>query len=91
MTLRIALDLLLLIGLFVFPWWASMLVVLVLLFYFKHFYEAIAAGIILDALYAAPIGTLSDFQLVFTLGAIVFVGVVAYIKTKIRLYEVLET
>ena len=87
MLFRILFDITLLIGLFVFPWWLSALVVLFGLFYFPYFYEAIGAGVVLDGLYAQPVGTFGGFQLVFTLGAVLSVIIVAFLKTKIRLYE----
>lgn len=84
---RILLDVAVFISLVLLPWWMTVLLVFVLLWYFPHFYEAIVAGFIIDSLYSAPLSSFGGFQLIFTLGSVFLFGIVEYTKTKVRWYD----
>lgn len=52
-NIRIFCDVILFCSLFFFPWWASVLFGLYLVFVFDSYYELLLSALILDTLYAA--------------------------------------
>jgi len=83
---RLSATLIILVAVFLMPWWGIVLATLVLIVWFAPYYEAVFIGVILDALY-----TLRSTSDVFSLGFLfTFVFVAAlfmslYMKDKIRL------
>lgn len=64
---RICADILIFISIFSFPFWVSLVLIAIALFYFKNFYEALAAGVMIDALYGIPLEKFFNIQWVTTL------------------------
>jgi len=84
---RLAADFFLLVSIVVFPYWITLLVGAVFLFYFRDFYEYIVAALIMDLLYGG--GTIRVLNIPFILS---FVSVVLYVsvtllKRRIILYD----
>lgn len=48
---RVSYDLILFLTVYLFPVWLSLIIAIIGLFLFKHFVEAVFAGVILDLLY----------------------------------------
>lgn len=55
LTGRICADILIIISIFFLTPWATVLCVIAAILYFKNFYEAIAAGVLLDMLYGVAL------------------------------------
>ncbi|MES2930169.1 MAG: hypothetical protein V4665_00070 [Patescibacteria group bacterium] len=51
---RIIFDIAILLCVFIFPWWVAVILGILGLFLFSHFYEFIAVCVALYALYAVP-------------------------------------
>ncbi len=83
---RIFADILLLISLFLFPWWAAMLFGVAGLFIFSSFYEILFLGIGIDSLYNAPIAPFHHFQFVITLLAVFLFVIAETLKRRLRFY-----
>ncbi len=84
---RILVDILLILSIFFFPWWLTLGLSLIALFYFDNFYEILFLGIGIDSLYNATIAIYHPVEFVATIIAIVlFVGV-TILKNRLRLYS----
>lgn len=70
---------------FLFPWWTVVLLLVAALFYFPRFYEAIGIGLLLDSVYATH-AIASSFPYLITLGAIVLVILIQYIRARLIMY-----
>lgn len=79
MILRAIFGLILLLLVFLMPWWISFILALIGLFYFKNLYEVILVGLILDSIHNTPF-TLWGFEFVFT----IFFIVAMYLIVKFR-------
>ncbi len=53
-TRRIIIDILLIVGAFIAPWWLVCLATVVCLFVFESFYEIFAVALSIDVLYGMP-------------------------------------
>lgn len=88
MVLRILIDIFIVFSIFFFPWWVTALFVVLGIFFFDRFYEALCAGVFLDALYGIHGAEFFGVWFVFTA---VFGGCYALfeyiIKRNVRLYD----
>ena len=88
MLKRIILDLLLFLSILLFvPWWATVFFAVVLAFYFKHYYELIVVGFIIDALYGIPQIWFFNIEILFGLISIFTYIFIEFLKKKIRYYN----
>ena len=67
LTYRILFDCIAFVSVFVLPWWLVAIYVLFLCFYYNPFYEAIAVGMLFDAVYGAVTAHTTSFSLIYTL------------------------
>jgi len=66
MAFRIAFDLVAVVSALLMPWWFTAVLVVVLLFLFRDYYESLLLGFIVDIVFSAPTALFNDFQFVFT-------------------------
>ncbi len=67
---------------FILPWWLVIVLGIILLFYFKNFYDFIFAGLILDSLYGDII-SVQNFYFIFTLITTILTVFVINFKKKL--------
>ena len=84
---RVIFDVILLISVFVFPWWISVLLLLIGIFIFKNFFEFIAANIIIYSLYAVSNDRLISSPVFFSALIIVLYIAIQIIRNNIILYK----
>jgi hypothetical protein len=84
-TLRAVFDILLLIGIFVMPFWILVTLAIVGLIYFKNFYEFIGVFMISDFLYAVPLERFSGSVFVLTITSVVVFVIINFTKNKMLL------
>ncbi len=85
--LRLAVDLFIVLGILYAHWAVACIFVVAGLIVFRRFYEAIAAGVLFDMLYGAAAGAFFGFPYAFSAASIVLYAVAAYVKTRIRIYD----
>jgi len=83
--LRIGADVLLLISIFFLPWWISLGLAAIFVFYFAWYYEILCAGFFIDSLYGSGIETFHGFVFVATLFGILLLLISLYVKSRIRI------
>lgn len=84
-VLRILWSIALLVLAFLVPWWITTLLTLATLFYFKHFYEAVLIGLVLDAL-AGSYVLFPLFPYALTLCSLGLVVIVTHIRERMIMY-----
>ena len=89
MKLRISLSVLFFASIFLFPWYISVLLSVVLLVLFNA-YEVILGGLLLDTLYGTPILGYFDSESLFTLLFVILYILSFYIKKQLIFYHELE-
>lgn len=82
---RIIADIVLAVLLLAFPYWVGMLAAAAFFFAFPRFYELIAAGFLIDALYGAPLPRFFGFQFGFSLSALILFVVLWQVKRRMRI------
>ncbi len=87
MLKRFVSDILLLFSIIVMPWWLTVLFVIVLLFYFESFYEAIIAGFLIDFTYSIPTELLFGFRFIFTALFVILFLLSGPLKRRLRYYS----
>ena len=83
---RVGANLLLLVGIFVLPWWLTVLVGCVFLFNFKTYLEFIVAMVILTLTYFDVSGHVLVYSLI-PLVAVAVLLAVEFLKTRLSGYE----
>jgi len=83
---RIAIDLLLIVGAYLLPWWIILIAVIFVLFLFA-IPEVVLIGVLLDALHAVPIPFYFEFEFIFTTLFIVLILAVTLVKRKLITYS----
>lgn len=84
---RILTNTLIIVCLFIFPWWVVVLLSLTALFVFRRFYEVVAAGLAMDLLYSGSVridGVTATYP--FALAALLLLLLIPPLKTWIRFY-----
>lgn len=84
---RVIFDIILILSVFIMPWWVSALLALGGIFVFKQFYEFIIAGIIMYSLYAIPEGNRMSSPFWFSLSISLIYIIVQFSKRHIILYK----
>ncbi len=82
--LRTVCDTLLLGSLFYLPWWATALFALLLLFYFRNFYEIIIIGALVDMVYGIPRTAFGGIEYINTLFAALAYLSASWLKRFLR-------
>ena len=83
---RICVDILIAISIFFLTPWAPLLLVIGAIFYFKNFYEAIAAGVLIDMLYGVSLVKFFHTQWAMTLLFLFIYFIFNYAKRYTRFY-----
>jgi len=81
---RIVIDVLLLISIFILPWWFTVIAAAISIFFFKFFLESVVAALIVDVLYA-PSSFVAGFYLI-TLGMVFIFIFFQIIRKKLIFY-----
>ena len=84
---RVIFDILLFLFIFLLPWWAILIWVIVGLFVFVNFYEFLVACIIIYGLTAIPQAKFLNSSILYYLGIVVFYILVQYLRRHIILYK----
>ncbi len=84
---RVILDIILLISVFLFSWWITLLLGVVGMFAFRHFYEGIIAGFLLYILYSVPSTRIIASPLWFPVILIGVFFIITLIKKFIIIYK----
>jgi len=82
---RLAIDVALLVALFVLPWWIFALISIVLLFFIPTFYEIIFLGIFIDSIYGGNVLSLSGHY--FTIGSVAIFVIFHWLSKKLLFFE----
>jgi len=78
----------------IYPWWITVLTVLILIFFFDYYLEAILVGLVLDSAYSLPFLTDQTlfwpieplFGLIFTFTAVMAIFIAEKIKNYLSFY-----
>jgi len=82
MLLRFLIDLLLLLSIFIIPWWACVFLSIFLIYFFKNYYEAIAIAFLIDFLHSAQTEAFFGFQFVVSLLVLILFIAMQYMKKE---------
>ena len=86
MKKRIIFDILLLLSIFLMPFYFTLIFSIFLLFYFRHFYEFLIVFFLIDLLYGIEMNKFANIQIVSLLLAVVIYFLSEILKTKLRFY-----
>lgn len=86
-TGRIFTDIFIVISIFFLTPWITLFSVMGAIFYFKNFYEAIVAGVLIDMLYGAPLEQFFHIQWATTLLFLFLYFSINHLKRYTRWYE----
>ena len=85
---RLLANVLLCLAVFMVPWWVVALIALVALIAFERFYEALIAGVIMDALFSMPTtASFPAWSFVFFAGSAIAFLLVELAKRRMRVFE----
>jgi hypothetical protein len=84
---RVIFDIFLLISLYIFPWWISILLLFIGIFVFDNFYEFIVSNIIMYSMYATKSDRIISSSVFFPLIIIISYILIQFIKSNIILYK----
>ncbi len=84
MLLRIFTGIVLFLSILFLPWWVSAVIAISAVFFFKSYYEIIAAGFLIDALYGAPRAWFFDLSVIGGVFAVVAFFLIQWLKRRIR-------
>ena len=83
---RIIVDLILLLAIFIMPWWLSLLLIIAAIFYFNTFYESVIFAILLDGFYGIPGLTFYGINAFFTTVIGVIFILLIFLKPRLKFY-----
>ncbi|MBU4479962.1 hypothetical protein KKG48_00775 [Patescibacteria group bacterium] len=83
---RIILDIFILFSIAVFPWWFSLILIIVGIFKFNDFYEAFVFGIIMDSFFGVQRKFFMNFECISFLFVLISFFFVTQIKKRLRIY-----
>jgi energy-coupling factor transporter transmembrane protein EcfT len=84
---RVIFDIVLLISVFVFPWWISTFLLLIGIFLFNNFYEFIITNVIIYSLYAVKGDRWITSPIFFSMIIIILYIIIQIIRNNIILYK----
>lgn len=82
-TYRLAADIVFLLSVLLLPFWVAIVLGLVLLFYFRNYWEVIPILFISDLLYAIPEHRFAGVMIISTLGAVVVYFLMQALKKRL--------
>lgn len=86
MIKRVIFDFLLLISIFIFPWWFNLILIFLGIFIFDNFYEFILFSIACYSLYFVPNDSLSS-KIIFPIIIIVSYLIIQFIRKNLFIYK----
>lgn len=86
LKIRVILDILIIIGIAIFPWWFSLALVIFGIFVFQSFYEAVFFGAIIDSIYSLAKDIFFGSNFIFILFFLILVIFIEWIKKRLRVY-----
>lgn len=87
MMKRVFFDTILLLSVFLLPWWATLALAIFGLFIFSNFYEFLASSVIVFVLSSKESESFFDQSFIIYLSIIVFYLSVQYLRNYIILYK----
>ena len=84
MLWRVFADILLVCGVFLFPWWIVLLCACVLFFTFGRFFELFLVAFLIDLLYGSPVPYFFNSSFVLSLGAVALYLALSTVRKKMR-------
>jgi hypothetical protein len=78
-------DSLIFLAAIVAPWWLTIPVAAMFALRYKSYYELIALGVILDALYGVPLSVLYGRAMIFSISCSLIFMVAEFLKPQLRL------
>lgn len=83
---RIAADIVIFISIFTTPWWFSVLLICIVIFWFEFFYESLLFSFFLDGFHGIPGMTFFGINTFFTtvIGVVFLVSI--FLKTRLKFY-----
>ncbi|MDO8594852.1 MAG: hypothetical protein Q7R93_05085 [bacterium] len=83
--MRIIADVLLIVAVFLLPWWLTLSCAAVLFFVFDRYYELFFTALLLDLLYAAPLERFAGFEFALALISVPLLVALSFVKKRMRL------
>jgi hypothetical protein len=87
MAKRIFVDSAILVSVFLLNSWITLILVVAGIFYFRNFYEAFIAGIMIDALYGVPLERFFHIPYVATIVSMSAYFIIDKLKERVRFHE----
>jgi hypothetical protein len=84
---RVVFDVILFLSVLIFPWWISVLGVIIGIFAFKNFYEYIIAGVVIYSIFSVPSSRIISSPVLISLIIVGSYLIIQYIKNNIILYK----
>lgn len=69
-------------------WWLSWSLIIVLVFYFRSYYEIILWGVMYDALYGLKLNVFWNIQYIFTISSIIILLIAFYLRKRLIAYDI---
>ena len=83
---RIFANILIFVSILFFPWWATAIVLLGGIVFFRSFYEALAWALVVDILYGVSSNTFLNEPVLFTAGVFLGLFLIEKLKGMMRFY-----
>ena len=83
--MRVLVDILLVLGALLLPWWLALAVSVGFFFVFPRFYELLFIALLIDLLYGIPLERFKDFQFVLSLSTGVLFLLLTTFKKRMRI------
>lgn len=84
--LRIIADIAVLISIFIFPWWFSLLLLIICIFLLNNFYEALFFALLLDGFYGVPRIAFHGYNVFFLAVTGAALLAILFLKPRLRFY-----
>ncbi|MCX6754746.1 MAG: hypothetical protein NTU81_02890 [Candidatus Nomurabacteria bacterium] len=84
---RAIFDIILFISIYIFPWWVTVLLLLIGIFIFDSFYEFMIFNVVIFALYSASGDRVISSLVFFPIIIITIYAVIQYIKNNMIIYK----
>lgn len=84
-VIRIVTSLCLFILVPIIPWWGTSVLLLIAIFIFDSYYEALIVGIFLDEIYGAPLAVFGSFHFLFFLYTALLIITTFFLKKRLSL------
>ena len=81
---RVVVDALLVLGVFLLPWWFVLPLACVLVFMFEDFFEFPLVAFLIDLLYGSPLPYFFNSSFILSIGALALYAVLTAVKKQMR-------